>query len=237
MLKIIWQDSDFLVVAKPSGMPVHEGPGVRKPTLAGELLRKFPALRGVGEDSRRPGIVHRLDRDASGVLVIARKQRAFRRLKRQFKRREVFKCYLGLASGAPPAREGLISLPLQRHPRDRRLVIPATRQEKEKREALTFWKVLRRHDGCALLALYPRTGRRHQLRVHCAALGIPLLGDHWYGNKATKNSFPRLWLHAWQLGFWCFSKARCIFRVFSAALPPELREDLRRRGMAEPRLS
>lgn len=196
---LAYRDGDLAVVDKPAGLVVHGAPGHQGETLVdvlGDLL-------GGGPDPIRPGIVHRLDKDTSGLLLIARTGLAARRLGDSFRDRETEKLYWAVVVGMPPRPEGAIDLPLAKRPgaRDRELMQV---DEENGQKALTHFRVLD-HAGkrAALLALWPRTGRTHQLRVHCAEIGCPILGDGKYGGEEALLSAVadarRLHLHARRL--------------------------------------
>jgi 23S rRNA pseudouridine1911/1915/1917 synthase len=203
-LAVLFADDDLVVIDKPAGLVVHPGAGRTTGTLAHRLLAHFPEVAGVGGPGR-PGIVHRLDRDTTGALVIARRDRAHRALARAFAERDVDKRYLAVVWGAPAAAEGLIELPIGRHPVDRKkmAVRPGGRPAK------TVWRRLATHGPIALLELELLTGRTHQIRVHLRALGHPLVGDPVYGEPRHRGlrgpaarrlgDFPRPALHAWRL--------------------------------------
>ena len=200
-LDIVYEDSELLVVNKPAGMVVHPGHGQRTGTLVNALLARYPELR-VGE-AGRPGIVHRLDRDTSGLIVVAKTSTALEQLRRQFKGRQVHKVYLALVHGQPPAPEGIVEAPLGRDPhrRQRMAVVSGGRS------ARTRYQVLEDLAGYSLLAVYPETGRTHQIRVHLAWLGVPVAGDRVYGRGRGARRRPeqlglgRQFLHAWRLSF------------------------------------
>ncbi len=180
---ILYQDAALLVLDKPAGLTVHPGAGQRTGTLANALLHLSPgALSGLG-GPERPGIVHRLDKDTSGVIVVARSDAAHRELARQFHDREVEKVYLALVDGVPREAEGTIDLPLDRHPRDRkrRAVVEGGRP------ALTRYRVREDLGRFALVECRPRTGRTHQLRVHLKAIGTPILADATYGPRRGRD--------------------------------------------------
>lgn len=185
-LPLLYQDEHLLVVDKPAGMTVHPGAGQREGTLVNALLHHSPeALSRVGGEER-PGIVHRLDKDTSGVIVVARSDRAHRELARQFHDREVRKRYLALTEGVPREREGEVDLPLGRHPKDRKRQAVV----EDGRPALTRYRVLEDFGGHAYVECRPQSGRTHQIRVHMLALGAPLLADATYG-RGRPERFTR----------------------------------------------
>jgi 23S rRNA pseudouridine1911/1915/1917 synthase len=204
-LQILYEDADIVVINKPPGLVVHPAPGHATGTLVNALLHHCPDLSGIGAELR-PGIVHRLDKDTSGTLIVAKNGAAIDHLARQFKNRTVKKDYLALVCGEMPTETGVIQLPIGRHPMDRKRM--STRSRKG-REAETGWRVARRWHGCSLLELRLKTGRTHQIRVHCAAIGRPIVGDPVYGRRPEANGSPemrallgtarRQMLHAWRL--------------------------------------
>jgi len=196
-LKIIHQDADVIVLDKPAGLVVHPGAGNRAGTLANALLHHFPEISGIGAWDR-PGIVHRLDKQTSGIMVVARSARAYESLLGQFKRRDVRKIYLGLAWGRIMAAEGRIDWPLGRHPKEGQKISIRTRNPKS---AETFFRVLKTFARTTFLEIRPTTGRTHQIRVHLAAAGYPIVGDPLYGTVKAAKNFPRLFLHAHILSF------------------------------------
>ena len=200
-LDVVYEDNDLLVVNKPAGMVVHPGHGHSQGTLVNALLGRYPALT-VG-DSGRPGIVHRLDRDTSGLIVVAKTEHALEHLRRQFKSRKVQKTYLALVYGQPPAPEGIIEAPVGRDPRQRqRMAVVA-----DGRPARTRYELWEDLGGYSLLSVSPETGRTHQIRVHLAWLGVPVAGDPVYGHergarRARRDvGLQRQFLHAWRLSF------------------------------------
>lgn len=196
-LDIIHEDFHLIVINKPSGLVVHPGAGRKQQTLVNALLYHYPEIREIGP-KERPGIVHRLDKETSGVIVVAKSEKAFTELQKQFKQRKVRKSYLGLVWGNMSREEGCISWALGRHGRyGERMSI----RTKKPRPAKTLYKVLKRFDGFTLLNINPVTGRTHQIRVHLAASGHPLIGDVRYGHKRSKIGCPRLFLHAYKISF------------------------------------
>ena len=196
-LEIIYKDSHLLVINKPSGIVVHPGAGNKQGTLINALLFHFPQLKGIGPEER-PGIVHRLDKETSGVMVVARTLGAYRDLQQQFKRRQVKKVYSGLVWGRMPEKEGLIDWALGRHVKHGQRISVRT---KKPRPAETFYTVQEELGNFTLLEIRPVTGRTHQVRVHFAASGHPLVGDVRYGRRKSKIKCPRLFLHASRLSF------------------------------------
>lgn len=214
-LNILYQDSDVVVLNKPAGLVVHPAPGHASGTLVNALLHHCPDLGGIGGEIR-PGIVHRLDKDTSGTMVVAKNAAALEALAKQFKDRTVRKNYLALVYGELKKDAGTIDLPIGRHPVHRKQMSTTTRKG---RQAQTIWQVREQFPGIALLELVLKTGRTHQIRVHCAAMGHPVVGDPVYRNrKLLKNidklskaipspladqlqTIPRQMLHAWRLGF------------------------------------
>lgn len=219
-LTCLFEDENILVIEKPSGLVVHRGAGTTKHTLVNALLFYCPSLSGVG-DVERPGIVHRLDKETSGVMVVAKTQMAFEELQRQFKAREVEKQYLGLVWGRMPEKTGLITWDIGRHEKQRQRISIKTKKPKA---AKTHFTVRQEWDEFSLLEIRPLTGRTHQIRVHFAASGHPIVGDTKYGRKKTKSQISRMFLHALQLAFvHPGSKERV---EFSSPLPQELSEFL-----------
>jgi len=194
-LRIVYEDEHLLVVDKPAGMAVHPGPGHSEHTLVNALLAHCPDLPGIG-GVQRPGIVHRLDKDTSGLIIVAKDDRAHAGLTRQLKEREVHKTYLALVEGRVSPPEALIDAPLGRDPNNRRRMMV---RGVEGREAQTGYRVRAEYPAYTLLEVSPITGRTHQIRVHLASAGHPVVGDVVYG-KASKLA-GRQFLHAWRLSF------------------------------------
>lgn len=218
---IIHEDRNFLVLNKPVGMAVHRGAGVNEKTLVDWLVEKYPEIKSVGDDpSQRPGIVHRLDKDTSGVMLVARNQPTFEKLKQLFKERKVEKTYLALVIGMPKKRSGVIATPigrLVRQPLKRGTGRSALRGA---RAAVTEYRVLERMGNYSLLEVRPKTGRTHQIRVHLASIGQPVAGDRVYGGvKSEMAGLERQFLHASSLQF-SYPEGRR-WR-FDAALPENL---------------
>jgi 23S rRNA pseudouridine1911/1915/1917 synthase len=203
-LVLLHEDAWLLALDKPAGLVVHPGAGRREGTLVHRLLARYPELAGVGGPGR-PGIVHRLDKDTSGVLLVARTPAAYRALAERFAARALDKRYLAIVHGAPHAAEGAIDAPLGRHPTERKRI--AVRAGG--RPALTRWRLRATRGPVSLLELQLVTGRTHQIRVHLKSAGLPLVGDPVYGEarwraargaaRAALAAFPRPALHAWRL--------------------------------------
>ena len=196
-LKTLYEDGRVIVVEKPSGMAVHPGAGRRKGTLVNALLYHFPRIKDIGP-AERPGIVHRLDKETSGLMVVAVTPKAYSGLQRQFKQRMVEKIYWGLVYGKIAKQEGTINWAIGRHVKHGERMSVKT---KKPRSAETHFEVFRRFKDYTLLEIKPVTGRTHQIRVHFAASGHPVVGDSRYGRIKPKSRCPRLFLHAHYLGF------------------------------------
>ncbi|MFA5338895.1 MAG: RluA family pseudouridine synthase [Candidatus Omnitrophota bacterium] len=190
-LNIIYEDDDIIVINKQPGIAVHPAPGSRTGTIVNALLNHCRKLSDLNEG--RPGIVHRLDKDTSGVMVAAKNNASHAELARQFKDRAVKKNYLALVKGVVELDNGVVDLPIGRHPSNRQKM--AVRYDSE-RKAVTEYKVIKRFDGFTLVKLDLKTGRTHQIRVHMAYIGHPVLGDEKYGSK---GNFPRQALHSYYL--------------------------------------
>ncbi len=204
---IVYEDKRFVLVDKPAGMIVHHakvaGPGAREngePALTDWLVKRYPELKHVGDEPElRPGIVHRLDKETSGIMIIPRDQEYFLYLKKLFQAREIKKTYLALVSGHPKLRSGTIDAPIGIRTGSIKRSIHSGKMAKL---AVTDYRVLRELPGnVALLEVQPRTGRTHQIRVHLASIGHPVVGDRLYGPKRPIGGAPRLMLHAMALEF------------------------------------
>ena len=196
-IKTIYDDGHVIVLEKPSGIVVHPGAGRRDRTLVNALLYHFPEISEIGPEMR-PGIVHRLDKETSGLMVVARSEKAYFELQRQFKQRLVEKIYWGLVWGKISRQAGTINWAVGRHVKHGERMSVKT---KKPRDAETHFEVLERYQKYTLLEIKPITGRTHQIRVHLAASGHPIVGDPRYGKKLSKMRFSRLFLHAGRLGF------------------------------------
>lgn len=216
-LDVVYEDRDLLVVDKPAGLAVHPAPGHPDNTLANAVLARYPDLAEVG-GHLRTGIVHRLDMDTSGLLVLARNEMAHSHLSRQFKERRVTKIYLALVHGHVEPTEAVIEAPIGRHPRHRkRMAIVSTG-----RSATTRYRVIAYVREFTLIEARPTTGRTHQVRVHLASVGYPLAGDSTYGKPHPL--LHRHFLHAHLLGFSHPSSGERV--EFKSELPVDLRSFL-----------
>jgi 23S rRNA pseudouridine1911/1915/1917 synthase len=226
-LSIVYEDEDLLVVNKPAGMAVHVGAGAKSGTLVNALLHHVKTLSSAG-GAGRPGIVHRLDKMTSGLVVVAKNDAAHRQLAEQFKSRAVRKTYVLLVHGRVSSGQGRISKPVGRDPvRRTRMKVGGLRP----REAVTRYEVIRRFPDFTLLEAQPETGRTHQIRVHFASLGHPIVGDTTYGAPGKLHvgggevaTLSRTFLHAGSLEFQHPRMRRAV--SFSAPLPPELEQFL-----------
>jgi 23S rRNA pseudouridine1911/1915/1917 synthase len=197
-LDILYEDDFLLIINKPAGLVVHPAPGHSQGTLVNALLAHCPNLPGIG-GVQRPGIVHRLDKDTTGAMVIAKTDQAQQHLQAQLKAKTARREYLGIVYGAPSAESGTIDLPIGRHPVDRKkmAVVPI---EKGGRAAVTHWRVKERLGNYTLMHFQLETGRTHQIRVHCAQIGHPIVGDPVYSSgRSVGVNLSGQALHAWRL--------------------------------------
>lgn len=228
-MEIIYENKDILVLNKPAGTVVHSGVKTGK-TIVDWLLKMRPTIKGIG-DSQRPGIVHRLDKNTSGVLLVAKTNPMYNFLKKQFKQRLVQKTYLALVYGQMEKETGKINLPIGRSPKNR--IKQTTKPTINSRPALTEFKLIKRFsnfskvkDGFSLIEVKPFTGRTHQIRVHLAAINHPLVGDRLYITKPYRPAvdiFKRPWLHAWKIKI---SLPQNKEKEFEAPLPADLKQFL-----------
>ena len=227
-IEIIFENEDFLVINKPAGLLVHAAPNTKEKTLVDWLLENYPEIKNVGDDPQlRPGIVHRLDKETSGALLVAKNQATFQELKALFQARQIEKTYLALVQGKMPQQQGSISLPLAKAKKSTKRTVRA-RPEQKTAEAITDWSVEKEYPATkpteqifSLLRVKPRTGRTHQIRVHLAAVGHPVVADYLYGGKTARGyrqELNRVFLHASSLKF----KFRQTNYVFEVELPEEL---------------
>jgi len=227
-LRILYRDEHLVVVEKPPGMVVYPAPGHPDGTLLNALAYHVGRLASIGAPLR-PGVVHRLDKDTSGLMVVALRDEAYRGLQRQFKDRTVGKLYQVLVSGVPRAKEGVIERPIGRARWQRKKF--STRAARA-REAITHWRLLKSLRGASLLEVHLQTGRTHQIRVHFASLGHPVLGDRLYGRKTQLRlpggrilKIPRQMLHASVLEFTHPADGQRMH--FESPLPQDMQEVLR----------
>lgn len=223
-LDVRYEDSDILIVNKPAGMVVHPGTGHESGTLVNALLSHCPDLSGIG-DTKRPGIVHRLDRYTSGLLVIAKNDPAQRSLQQQFKQRTVGKKYLALVHGKIQPTSALIDAPIGRDPKHRKkmsVIVPGSPRARSARarSAQTQYRALKIYEEYSFLECTIFTGRTHQIRVHLAYIKYPIVGDHIYGRRKQTLPLKRQFLHAAELTLMRPSDQKEL--TFSAELPAEL---------------
>lgn len=197
---IIYEDADILAINKPAGLIVHTDGRTKEPSVAEWFVSKYPKAPGV--EPERAGVVHRLDRDTSGVLLLAKTSEGLECLKEQFKNREIQKIYYVFVYGNMKEDHGTLSLPIGKSPSDFRKYSAGRGATGLKREATTYFQVLKRGDGSTLVEARPKTGRTHQIRVHFTALQRPVVGDKLYAStKPEMLGFKRLALHAREITF------------------------------------
>lgn len=216
-LDVVFENADLMMVNKPAGMVVHPAAGHFSGTLVHAALAHAPELEGIGGE-QRPGIVHRLDKDTSGLIIIAKNERAHRWLQDQFRLRKVHKTYLALLDGKPPTPTGRVEAEIARDPAHRKqmAVVPDGRG----REAVTEYKVIEQFPKHTLIEAYPLTGRTHQIRLHMAFLKCPIVGDTLYGHKHKSLQIDRHFLHAARISL--VLPGEKAERTFTASLPDEL---------------
>ncbi|MFA5029778.1 MAG: RluA family pseudouridine synthase [Patescibacteria group bacterium] len=228
--KIIADEPEFLIIEKPAGLLVHPTEKGETDTLADWLIAKYPKLKKIGEDPSRPAIVHRLDKEVSGLMLIPKTQEAFDYFKNQFKKHTIVKKYSTLVCGQIAAAEGEIDLPIGRSKNKAGLFAakPHSQWGEKDKKAVTRFKVIKKFKNYTLLEVEILTGRTHQIRVHMLALGHPVLGDQLYGkkptNKKTKTTPERIFLHATRLAF---SDQQGQPREFISPWPAELENFIR----------
>lgn len=231
-VKILEDADEYLVINKPAGLIVHGSEQIKEVSLVDYLLKKYPEIKEVGDDPQRPGIVHRLDKDVSGVMVIAKTQKAFANLKKQFKTRTVIKEYIGLVHDSVIKDNDTIDFPIERAAAGYKMAaLPKIKDGEENTEgkpALTEFTVLKRFVNFTLLEIKIKTGRTHQIRAHMAAYGNPIVGDSLYGRKfKAKNQklgLDRIFLVAAKLSF---KDTRGEKHEFEIELPKELEKFLK----------
>jgi 23S rRNA pseudouridine1911/1915/1917 synthase len=216
-LEIVYENEDLLVIDKPAGMVVHPAAGHETGTLVHAVLGYDPELEGIGGEER-PGVVHRLDKETSGLILLAKNERAHRWLQDQFRLRKVEKTYIALVDGAPPTPSGRVEAPIGRDPSHRKKM--AILSPGKGREAVSEYRTLESFKEHTLLEFHPLTGRTHQIRLHCAFLGCPIVGDKVYGRRRGSVEIDRHFLHAARLKIILPGKNKP--QTFEARLPGEL---------------
>ena len=216
-LDILFENDDLIAVNKPAGMVVHPAAGHASGTLVNAILGYDPELEGIGGEER-PGVVHRLDKETSGLILLAKNERAHRWLQDQFRLRKVEKTYLALVDGKPPTPSGRVEAYIGRDPshRKRMAIVPESRG----REAISEYKTVESFKDHTWLEVHPITGRTHQIRLHCAFLGCPIVGDQIYGKKHPSIELARHFLHAYRLTIMLPGEKKP--QIFEAPLPDEL---------------
>jgi 23S rRNA pseudouridine1911/1915/1917 synthase len=216
-LDIVFENEDLIVVNKPAGMVVHPAAGHSSGTLVNAILGYEPEIEGIGGEER-PGVVHRLDKETSGLILLAKNERAHRWLQDQFRLRKVEKTYLALVDGKPPTPSGRVETYIGRDPSHRKqmAIVPESRG----REAISEYKTVEVFANQTLLEFHPLTGRTHQIRLHCAFLGCSIVGDTVYGRKKPTVEINRHFLHAYRLKIMLPGQNET--KLFEAPLPDEL---------------
>jgi len=224
-ISIIYEDKNIVAVNKPSGLLVHATENNNKEkTLVDWILKKYPQIKGVGEDSTRPGIVHRTDKETSGILLIAKNQKTFLFLKKNFQEHLIKKVYRAIVYGSVKKDEGEINFSIGRSKKDFRLKSADKKARGQKREALTFYKVLARNDHFSYIEVLPQTGRTHQIRVHLKAINYSVVCDSLYAPaRECPEELGRLGLHALSLEF---KTQDGIQRLLEAPLPLDIKKIL-----------
>lgn len=222
-LKIVYEDADIAVIDKQPGISVHPSEKEKKGTLANALLAKYPEIKNIGEDLMRPGIVHRLDKDTSGLMVAAKNNAAFQHLKKQFQGKKVEKRYLALVEGNLKEKSGTIEKSIGRHGMKQYAGERKKHTLKKTREALTEYAVKKSFAGYDLIEAKPKTGRMHQIRVHFSSIGHPLACDFKYGSRKCPAGLSRHFLHSYYLSFILPSGQKI---AFETDLPDDLKNIL-----------
>ena len=220
-LDIVFENGDLMVINKAAGMVVHPGAGHATGTLAHAVLAHAPDIEGIG-GKLRPGVVHRLDKDTSGLILMAKNDGALRWLQDQFSKRKVNKVYLALTDGAPPTPKGRVEAPIGRDSlhRQRMAITPLEKG----REAVTEYLTVKHYEKHTLLEAHPLTGRTHQVRLHCAFLKCPIVGDNLYGHRKLSLPIERQMLHAARLTITL--PGETVPQTFEAPLPPDFQGTL-----------
>lgn len=231
---ILYEDADVIVLEKPASLLVHETSRKEPHTLVAWLLKKYPEIENIGEEKYRAGIVHRLDKDVSGIMVVAKTQEMYEYLKKQFKKRSITKEYTALVYGAPLQHSGKINLPIGRNPKGKFVAHPRSQKKKllsKDRNAVTHYTVRERIKNFSIFKIQILTGRTHQIRAHLAYLGHPIVGDKEYGPKKAFHklfskkikviSAPRIMLHSHKLEF---KNREGNIKKFESPLPKEFKK-------------
>lgn len=237
-IPVLFENRDFLIIDKPAGVQVHPSSTEQEKTIVNWLIANHPEILQIGEDPSRPGIVHRLDKDTSGALIIAKTQRSFKELKRLFAERKVQKEYLAIVHGIPTLSGGIIDKPIARSASFRKQVIPQGRAKWKgtPREAITEYTVKKKFSPLSfvtchlsLVTVRPRTGRMHQIRIHLSSIGHPIVGDRLYARKEFRDCpcAPRQLLHAHTISFTLFGENFS----FSAPEPSDFQDFFTQIGM------
>ncbi len=221
---IIEVADDYLVINKPAGVIVHGGTGIKELTLVDALIKKYPKIKKVGDDPARPGIVHRLDKEASGLMVIAKNNKSFESLKKQFQERITLKKYFALVHGKIKKEIDEINFPINRSAKGYKMASKPKNQEG--RNAITEFAIKQKFINFSLLDVKIKTGRTHQIRAHMSAYGHPIVGDDLYGTKKTREknaklNLDRIFLHAHTLGFYNLIGE---WQEFKIEMPKKLKE-------------
>ena len=216
-LDVIFENSELIVINKAAGMVVHPAAGHESGTLVNAVLGYEPDIEGISGEER-PGVVHRLDKDTSGLILMAKNERAHRWLQDQFRLRKVEKTYIALVDGRPPTPTGRVEAPIGRDPNHRKKMAVTTIDKG--REAISEYKTLESFPRHTLLEFHPHTGRTHQIRLHCAFLGCPIVADPLYGHQKASVDLGRHFLHAFRLKITLPDEKQP--HSFEASLPPDL---------------
>lgn len=231
-IKIIFENDEVIVFNKPSGLVVHSDGKTKEQNLTDLILKNYPEIKGVGESTiydgkkiTRSGIVHRLDRETSGVIVVARTQESFLNLKKQFQERKIEKTYNAFSYGALKEEKGIINRPIGKSKSDFRKWSAQRGARGDLREAITYYKVLKKNKDFSYLEISPKTGRTHQIRVHFKAINHPIVCDKLYAPKHSCGlGFKRLALHARELSFFLLNRQKI---TVEADLPEDFKEALK----------
>ena len=225
-LDIISEDENYLIVCKPANLLVHPTEKKEKETLVNLVLKKYPKIKNIGENPQRPGIVHRLDKDVSGLMVIAKTSTAFEDLKKQFAERKIKKEYIALVFGKLSQPQGIIDFPIGRSIKGFKMAARAKTAPQESKEAITEYELISEHKNYSLLKIKTKTGRTHQIRVHLNAIGHPVVGDPIYKPKRLKlrKKLDRIFLHSSLLGFYDLEGN---YKEFKSNSPSDLQDYLK----------